>query len=409
MSGMRIAATTAAAIVTFAGAAFAGLFTAGMVTARADPQGALARWPVDTAKVGVATALLAQNPSRAQADRAAALGEAVLARTPVSAEAARDVALSRLARGDLTQARAVIAQGEGLSRRDLPTQMWLIEDRVQAGDVAGALTHYDRAMRTSQESRAVLLPVLAQAADDPAIARLLAAWLTARPEWWSDFLGRFAMVAKSPVAIRLVAGGLRLDPASEVDHARLAQILARLTWLGEYAQARALYDDVTGLRPTAVVDGGFERDHGLAPFDWQLVDDTDRSATREPREGARGTALSVAGNDGRDVARQLLVLPPGRYRLQALSGAVPAGMLSPPTVSLACATAGNVAAIATASFPVGEAPRRWSMAFTVPAGCRGQWLSIASASNVGYLGDSPWVDDIVVVPAAAAVVSGSSR
>lgn len=401
MNAARIAVMVLVAVATLAGTAFAALFTTAMVSARADPQSALARWPVDTAKAATATVLLATTPSRAQVDRAAALGEAVLARTPVNAEAARNVAMSRLLRGDLAQARRIIALGEALSRRDVPTQTWLIEDRAQAGDINGALAHYDRALRTSRDSRAILLPVLAQAANDPAIARPLAARLTSRPEWWSDFLGRFTEVATSPVAIRLVADGLKLDLASDIDHGRVAQILARLVALGAFAEAKAYHGRATGLGAAAVVDPGFERDHGLAPFDWQLVDEADRSATRDPRDGARGTALSVSGTEGREVARQLLVLRPGRYRLQATSGSVAAETLAPPAVSLACAAAGTTPAIASANFPSGQAPRRWGMTITVPAGCRAQWLSISSASNVGYSSENPWIDDIAIVPVEA--------
>lgn len=412
MSTRRIVASAAILVVTLAVAVFVTLFTSAMVTARADPEGALARWPVDAAKAGVATKLLADTPSRQDVDRGAALTEMVLVRNPVNAEAARDLAMAWLARGNLSRARSIIAAGEGLSRRDVPTQTWLIEDRVQAGDVAGALAHYDRALRVSPETRDVLMPVLAQAANDPAIARSLIPRLRVRPEWWSDFLGRFIAAATSPMSIRIVAEGLQLNPANDIDRERLEQIFDRLIKLGDYSAARSLRDHAAGRAPL-VVNGGFEDNQGLAPFNWQLVDETDRSAVREMRDGARGNALSIGGTEGKEVARQFLALAPGRYRLQVTSGAVAVGTLAPPVISIQCV--GQDAGLAgTASLPQGEAARRWSSAFTIPSGCRGQWLTIASASNVGYLAESPWIDDIVVTldagaGARAAGVSGSAR
>lgn len=398
MTPLRIGTLAGIAAVTLVAIWVSVMFTVAMITARSDPQTALTRWPVDIAKAETATAILGKQPSRTRAKAAERLALEVLERMPVNAEAARDVAMARLVEGDVAGARMLIAAGERLSRRDIPTQMWMIEDRVAAGDVPATLAHYDRALRISPESRPVLLPVLAQAANDPVVARALAARLRVRPEWWSDFFGRFVAVATDPLAIRLIAEGLHLDPTEEVDRARVVQVIGRLVQLGDYRAARSFYDRTTGRRPEMVVDGGFEKDHGIPPFDWQLVDETDRSATREPRDRANGTALSIAGTEGKEVARQLLVLPPGRYRLTARTGAVTTNMMAPPTVSITCLQDQGTL-VASTAFPVGMGPKTLAMAVTIPAGCNGQWLTIGSAANVGYLSDNPWIDDVRIVTA----------
>jgi hypothetical protein len=400
MSLVRIALIAGIAIATLTATWFAWAFTAGMVMV--DPEQAYNRWHTDTARTRLASQLVTDKPTLARAARAIRLGTTSLARTPVDAEAARDVAFGQLAWGNYAQARAIIRLSEGLSRRDLVAQTWLIEDRAAAGDIVGAVQHYDRALRTVKESRPILLPVLAQATDDPAVATVLARRLASRPEWWSDFLGRFVAIGTSPVAFRLIADGLRLNPAVDEDRVRLGSIFARLARLGKIAQARALFDRFTRQREGFVVDGGFEHDSGMLPFGWQLVEDTDRSAVREPREGAHGTALSIAGTAGGQVARQLLALPPGHYVLRGLSGGVLGGVVTPPLVSLACVHTsediGGTPEIVDVAFPVGAEPHRWAKAFTVPVGCAGQWLRISSATNAGYTSDNPWIDDISIVP-----------
>ncbi len=401
MMGARIVRLAGIAIATFAAAWTTWAFTLGMVLARTDSDRSLQVWTVDAALSGKATRLLAGTPTRARSIAAGTLAEKALLRTPVDAEAVRNVAMGRLAAGDYKSARAIIHLGENLSRRDVPTQMWLIEDRVQAGDIITALSHYDRALRTSPESRPVLLPILAQAANDPSIARALAARLTVRPEWWSDFLGRFIMVATSPEAIGDIIAGLRLDPGVDMDRNRLITMWMRLVDIGRYTDARRLYDRVNhgATARSLVVDGGFEHDRGMPPFDWQLIDEADRSAVRERRDGASGNvALTIGGAGGGEVARQLLVLTPGRYRLNARVGAVSPEMTAPPILSVTCAQSG--ASVIAIDFPTRRGPGRIAGEFTVSPGCQVQWLSISSASDAGYLGDNPWIDDIALTPVA---------
>lgn len=397
----RLALRLGVAAATCVALWFVWSFTASMVLATRDPQRALAVWPTDAARAGVAAKLIASGRPQEMA-RIAELGRATLARSPVNIAAARSLALSEIAMGRGAAGHRMIVAAESLSRHDMPTEMWLIEDRVAAGDIAGALKHYDHALRTSIPSRALLLPILAQASDDPRVAIALAPLLRVRPEWWSDYLGRFVERTQSAKSLRIIAQALRLDPRSEIDRQRLVSILARQVALRDWTGATALYAGATGVTPgktggSWVVDGGFEQDHELPPFDWLLTDESDHSAVRNPVEGASGAvALALVGTDGRDVARQLLVLQPGRYRLTAKVGMVPGGLTAAPALTIACdQSASSADPIATIPLPVTRTARAMAAMFTVPAkGCAGQVLTISSARNVGYLVDNPWIDDI---------------
>lgn len=75
------------------------------------------------------------------------------------------------------------------SRRNLQTQLWAIEDAVGREDIAGALRHYDVALRTKAQSRAILYPVLASAIRDAQVRAELVRTLVSRPLWADDFLG----------------------------------------------------------------------------------------------------------------------------------------------------------------------------------------------------------------------------
>ena len=53
------------------------------------------------------------------------------------------------------QGEALFHFASSLSRRDVPTQLWLIEDAVRKNDIPGALSHYDAALRSSLASQQI--------------------------------------------------------------------------------------------------------------------------------------------------------------------------------------------------------------------------------------------------------------
>lgn len=400
-AGPALPVRLALGVAALAGAAAALSFTLSM-TGGGSPVRAGWILPTDTSRIAAANALLGNRPGRVQAEQARALSIATLTSSPVNAVAVRNLALSTAFLGDVASARRQMLLAERLSRRDAPTQMWLIEDRVAADDLAGALLHYHRALQTSRSARDTLLPVLAEAADDPAVVLALVPYLAApkRPEWWSDFLGRFVERTKAPAALARIAAALRLNPDDDTDRARLLAILAKQAELGDAAGARALY--FRSLRRPApwpmVTNGDFERDHGLPPIDWQISEQSGSAGVVEPRDGAAGQgALTLSGSEGREAARQLLALPPGSYRLSAVVGSVREGLVAPPTIAVLCVAAPQQSLL-NQPFPLSRDAVRMGAAFTVPAGCGSQWLLLSGGSSLGSSSEEPWIDQIAIRP-----------
>ncbi|MCB8835101.1 hypothetical protein LJD42_26475, partial [Escherichia coli] len=134
-----------------------------------------------------------------------------LARSPVDARAARVLGLFDALRARNRAAQFAFYYAQRLSRRDLPTQMWLIEQSVDQNDIPSALSHYHIAMRTSQTSRAILIPVLADAAENPAVAKPLAQLLRQRPNWWLDFYDSAVPKISSPISLALIVSALHFN------------------------------------------------------------------------------------------------------------------------------------------------------------------------------------------------------
>jgi hypothetical protein len=357
----------------------------------------------DLVEGAAAAELLQPRITPEKIDEAYRLAEAAVRASPVNVRAIRVLGLVATLRNNGRAAQRLFAFAESLSRRDLPTQLWLIEQAVQRNDIPVALLHYNRALRTNVEARGLLFPVLSAAASDPAIARPLGRILAARPEWWSLFAATMiATPESSPRSLTFLLQQVRLNPADQIDRPVLDAALSRLVTDREYLNAHLLFLSVRPSRgaPPGVNDGGFETAPELPPFDWGFLEEADLSALREAREN--GYVLRLRSSQGRSgaVARQLLLLPAGQYRLSFVAGDVSANPASRPMVNLICASETPrqlVQLNATGGARGGQAA---AAGFSVPAGgCAAQWLAINAGAATGEeQAVEPWIDQISIVP-----------
>lgn len=326
------------------------------------------------------------------------LSEQALRRDPTNVDAIRTLALVRYLQNRPREAASLFRYSDRLSRRDLGTRLWLIEDRVRADDVAGALGHFDLALRTSPRAAEILMPVLVSAVQEPHIARRVRVLLNANPPWRQTFFEPLVHSSRSrAMAVYLLSG--HLDAGNAADRFLAKAAFSRFVRENDPAQAWALYDSIRGVsaaaRALAVRDGGFDQAGDLPPFDWMLTADSDLAGLRQGRPDAANNVALFLFSEGQragDAARQLLRLRPGRYVFRARSGSLPPGAQAQPSVRLECA---GGAALFTRTFrELGS-----GLAFAVPAGgCAAQWLVIAGGAIEGDQ-PMPWIDDIAIARA----------
>jgi tetratricopeptide (TPR) repeat protein len=374
------------------------------IFARPAPQLALFWNPASAdANVRAADLLLQDRPLDQVKGRIAAYAGRSLNRQPVNPGAARLLGLVAAQDGNEARAGRLVRYAETMSRRDLPTQLWLIESNVAQGDVAAALLHYDRALKTSNRSYALLMPTLVQAANEAAVWRPLATVLARRPQWWRPFLERYAASGTSPEALQAFARALRLDAAPPPDPGMLQAIEKRLVDLFAYNRAAALYNRAHGLAASdraPVRNGDFERPGSSDPFDWNLIDEEDLAAIRQPSPvRAEGNALFLSATNGRggDLAVQLTMMPPGRYQITAKVGGISGDPLAFPRFVVRCAK--DAREILHVAFPPApDSGRMWRSELTVPADCGAQRIVLRAASTLDAQATSPWIDRIVIRP-----------
>jgi tetratricopeptide (TPR) repeat protein len=335
--------------------------------------------------------------------RAAALARAALAANPGEGRAYRVLGQLAEARGDQAAAERLFAAAAERAPRDLATHAWLERHYLTQGKVAQALRHIDLGLRIEPASMERQLPVLVRLAGIAQAQPAFATYLSRRPPWREAFV--VALCQHAP-GIDALAGFMRaLDGAGGWSRVELDAWLERLAaehrWGDAYgAWASALPPDRQA-RLSNVFNGGFEDEPSGAGFDWRFGTVPGAYVERLPTTGAEGRfALRVSFDDRRvpfEHVRQLLALPPGKYRLAGRARAE--GLRSERGLVWRVACAEDSHPLGATDPILGFTPwRDFALDFEVPAtGCGGQWLVLSVPARIPAeqrIGGRAWFDAI---------------
>jgi hypothetical protein len=339
--------------------------------ARSDPSSAARLLPSD--------ARLALSAARAEVDGGAAPGDPVV-RVLVDRALARDVTLPALVElrglraetaGDKGRAAALFSLSDQISRRSLGTRIWLIQRSVEAGDVGGALKDFDIALRTSSAAPPMLFPVLASAVSDPQLVGPIARLLDRPSDWRAMFLHHAVVERHAPPGVSSLV--LQVRDRAALTRAGIDQtLIGELVGQAAFAEARRVHDAFHPALAAFVADPIFALPEQAYPFGWRLIESGELGATRGVVGGRPALTYQALSGAGGVVATQLLTLPAGGYRLTVRTAA--ADRAPSPYWTLTCGEAGG-AQILRLDQP-GQADGVGVGAFTVPAGCAGQWLAL---------------------------------
>lgn len=366
-----------------------------VMTWNGNPAGAYGLAPWD-GRNGAALAEVLATPAVGDYRHAGGLAEAALREDATAAGAAATLGSTAKISGQAAKSDRLFAYAERLSRRDLATQLWEIENSVARGDVTGALRHYDIAFRTNAKARELLFPVLSNATDDPEIRAALVATLSLRPLWFDSFVSYVAAVGPDPRSSSLLFAGLR-HAGVMVPRAAQSQLVTTLIARNLYSDAWVAY---AAGHPTGSSQHsrdpdftGAVGDDSPAPFDWVPVT-TPVISVSVQRSGTKGllvfsTGASVAGI----LAQQLQLLQPGDYHLSGRSIGVDQPEASRPYWTLRCQPDGrDLGRVPLPNSAQGNGT--FAGNFRVPLACPLQMLALVtpSESDSGVSGQIEWVE-----------------
>lgn len=329
-------------------------------------------------------AVLSEALSGAEADvatrkHADQIARRALRQDPTAVSAVATLGIDAQLRGDTGAARRIFKYADRLSRRDLRTRLWGIEDAVRRNDIPEALRNYDIALRTSRFAPALLYPVLNTAIADEDVADAMVAVLSRRPPWGDNFLNQAAL-GKNPAA---AAALLRKAHRARVAVPASADTIAidGLAHQQRYDLAWAHYAEVTGAHRERSRDPRFTANQTLTSvFDWKpVLDDTRVTATLRPG----GFEYAVSPMGGGVILQQLQMFPSGNYTLSGRATGIDPASGARGYWTVSCADGLEITRVALPAW-VGE--RRFMGQFDIPATCPVQYLRL-TVDNSGQSTD----------------------
>lgn len=223
-------------------------------------------------------------------------------------------------RGETAQARRLFEYAQHLSRRDLRTEIWAIENAVVRGDVRAALRHYDIALRTSKAAPGILYPILATAISDASIRPVLVQTLVGRPAWGQSFLSYAAGSSRDPRSVADFFSQLRRAQVPPPPDA-MVNVINALIAQGAVDDAWRQY---AGIRPR--VNRNVSRDPRFATYvvqpsllDWVLPENSTVTAEIMQDSGGGSFDFAVSSGGGGPLLQQFQLMRPGLYQLKGRS------------------------------------------------------------------------------------------
>lgn len=341
-----------------------------------------------------ATSLAEEGATPEGRARADDLAKLALRQDPVAVAAIATLGTNADVRGDKAAARRYFTYAQKLSRRDLRTQLWMIEDAVERGDVPGTLHQYDITLRVFPNLGETLYPVLASASGDPVIRTELIKTLGRKPLWGESFITFVAGNGPDPQSTAALFLGLRrvgvvipeVAAAGAVD-ALLAAGQTHAAW-SYYAAIRPGADRRRSRNPRFVREL-----EAPSQLDWAPVND-----------GGLATSIqggifdfSVPPSVGGPLLLQLQLLPPGNYRLTGHSIGIEQTQGTRPYWVLSCRGGRELGRVEVPNSSVAKGA--FSGTFSVTADCPVQTLVLTARPPDAVSGLSGQFDRVELVPA----------
>jgi hypothetical protein len=254
--------------------------------------------------------------------------------------------------------------------RSLPAHYFLADTLFRSGDTQRGLEEITVLARLSPNGVASLAPYVAAYAKDPRTWPQLRELFRTKPDLKVSALTALAAdPANADTVLALAAGNHEAEPGW------LPTLLNNLVAARQYAKAHEIWVSIAhpGITPGALIyDAKFNEPDAPGPFNWILLSSSVGLSERRPGGGLH---VIFYGREDGLLARQLLVLPAGRYRVTT-SATGNWGNAHPLSWAVRCD--GQQTPLGALPLDV-AAERSWS--FTVPANCPAQWLELSGVAS----------------------------
>jgi len=238
-----------------------------------------------------------------------------LGRAPLADEPFFLAGMMALLDGDQARAERLLIEARRRNPRSRYVRLILLDRYLRSGKIVDATTEMNAIASLIPNSNKVLNGELARLAQTPATASALIQALKRTPDPRDPLLEHLAETGADPDLIMRIAREVPAKQRSPGSAAWQAKLVESLVNRGQVDRAYQLWRTFSNPRaPTrkeGLFDPNFQGLPGLPPFNWYYPETSAGAAERS----AGGLQIDYYGRDDAELAGQLLMLAPGRYRL----------------------------------------------------------------------------------------------
>jgi hypothetical protein len=324
---------------------------------------------------------------------------------PLNARALRILAQLAEHAGDDNKTEALMRAVANRSSQESLAFYWMMRQSYRHQDYAEAIRYADMLLRTRPRLSKHVFPMVGRMAEKPGASGELTRLLATNPPWRLQFFSELpnnVTDARTPLEQLLSLHGAPNPPTD----AETKSYLQALVQHGLYELA--YYSWMQFLSPEQLTatgrlfNGGFELTPSGLPFDWVFKNGNGVNIKFPMRPDTKwGRALLIEFGPGRvnfaGGISQLVLLPPGTYRLQ---GEYKADLTSERGLqwSVTCAGATNSVGVGLTMNGSDPSWRAIDFSFTIPASeCPAQHVTLAldaRSASEQFVSGAVWYDDM---------------
>lgn len=332
-------------------------------------------------------------------ENASDLADLSLQRAPFNVRALRVKGLVQ-ARSDAERADQTLTLAGNWSLRDDPSHSWLIQRRLQTGQITSAFAHADTLARRRQDLYPAVFPLFTAAASaDPRALSILANLLGESPSWRGAYLNDLLQDQNQiPTLASLIVTMQQTRTPITDDELRVIY----LTWsaAGRFPALAAVRDRTKRPAAATLVNGDFNlpADEQLVPFGWRMgvgSGVTTNIVEDDLREGNRALRVEYDGFGNVNILEQLLFLTPGSYRLSADQRTETPEEGARFDWRVRCVGTNNDL-IQRDLGPIHADWQQVEIDFEVPRGCANQWLILQPRAGDRRTRIAAWFDSVKI-------------
>lgn len=318
------------------------------------------------------------------------------ARAPLDARGFLILGYHQLATNEPNRAIQSLEAGQRLNPRDRLIHLLLLQQYLVSSRFAEAGQQFSVLSRLIGGAQPAIATVMAQMLVTPAMRDAARRTLRSDPGLERAVLIALAKGGSEPDVIFALASPTALNEMGDKDGWGQA-LVGRLVDTGRFQKARAVWRRVYKVPAAAaaapIFNPLFRPLPASAPFNWTLI--ASGLGAADPKRD--GLSIDYYGRDNGDLASQLLVLAPGRYRLAFEAEGGKADAASRLFWTVACARDGKTV-LANVAVPTAPGAHRVAADFTAGPACSAQTLALRGEAGEFPSPNALTINRVVITP-----------